>query len=61
MDAPSRNSAVKETLGRLFQLIGGDDIPAARSLLPVLEARLGADDPDVIRATALMSFLEDGI
>lgn len=61
MDAPSRDAAVNHGLRRLFQLIDQEDFGAARSLLPEIEAQLGPDDPEVVRARTLMSFLESEV
>jgi len=58
MDAKSRDDSVEDLLSRLFKLIDKEDFDNARHLLPEVEAKLGADDPDVTRARALMSFLE---
>jgi predicted ATP-binding protein involved in virulence len=61
MDASSRNDSVKALLRRLFALIDHDDFDAARNLLPEVEAQIGADDPELTRARALMSFLESDV
>jgi len=57
MGAESRNPDVKRLVTRLFSLIDKEEFDQARSLLSDVEARLGADDPDVTRARALMVFL----
>jgi predicted ATP-binding protein involved in virulence len=58
MDAKSRNDSVEALLSRLFESIDREDFDSARRLLSEVEARLGADDPEVRRARALMMFLE---
>jgi predicted ATP-binding protein involved in virulence len=61
MDAPSRDAAVHNDLRRLFQLIDQEDFGGARTLLPEIEAQIGPDDPEIVRARTLMSFLESEV
>jgi predicted ATP-binding protein involved in virulence len=61
MDTSSRDDSVKASLQRLFELIGQDDFSAARNLLPEIEGQIGADDPELTRARALMKFLESEV
>jgi predicted ATP-binding protein involved in virulence len=58
MNAEERNGSIDELLRRLFALIDKEDFAGARALLLDVESQLGADDPEVTRARALMSFLE---
>jgi predicted ATP-binding protein involved in virulence len=58
MDAKSRDDSVDNILSRLFKLIDKEDFNHARKLLPEVEGKLGSDDPEVMRARTLMSFLE---
>ncbi|MBV6434643.1 MAG: DNA replication and repair protein RecF [Bryobacteraceae bacterium] len=60
MNAEVRDPNVDSLLARLFSLIDKEDFAGARNVLPEVEARLGADDPEVTRANALMRFLESG-
>ncbi|MCZ2151631.1 MAG: AAA family ATPase [Bryobacterales bacterium] len=60
MNADVRDPDVGVLLARLFSLIDKEDFAGARSVLPEVEARLGADDPEVTRANTLMHFLESG-
>lgn len=57
MDATSRNGAMQDDLRRLFELIDRERFDEARGLLKEVEAQLDSDDPEVVRARALMSFL----
>lgn len=58
MDAPSRNEAVDATAHRLFRLIDDEKFVEAKALLGTMQANLGEAEPDVVRARALMAFLE---
>jgi predicted ATP-binding protein involved in virulence len=58
MDAPRRDPSIEALLKRLFDLIDKEDFQGALELLPDAEAELGADDPELTRARALMTFLE---
>jgi predicted ATP-binding protein involved in virulence len=60
MNADVRDPDVGVLLARLFSLIDKEDFGGARSLLREVEARLGAEDPEVTRANTLMHFLESG-
>jgi predicted ATP-binding protein involved in virulence len=61
MGASSRNQSVEELLAQLFNSIDHEDFDAARHLLSQAESNLGADDPEVTRARALMTFLESPV
>ena len=58
MDAKPRSEAVENLLRRLFKLIDDENFSAAHNVLHEVEAKLGADDPEVTRARTLMTFLE---
>jgi predicted ATP-binding protein involved in virulence len=58
MDAKSRNDKVAKVLSDLAKSIDQDDFEKARNLVRDLEAKLGANDPEVTRANTLMAFLE---
>jgi predicted ATP-binding protein involved in virulence len=58
MDAPSRNEAVDARAHRLFRLIDAEKFGEAKALLNTMQAKLGDAEPDVVRARALMAFLE---
>ena len=58
MDTSSRDDSVGRLLAHLFQLIDEENFDGARVALPVVEALIGADDPEITRARALMAFLE---
>jgi predicted ATP-binding protein involved in virulence len=58
MDAPARDPEVDGHLKRLFHEIDQEDFSAATRLLPDLEGRIGKDDPELVRARALMDFLQ---
>lgn len=60
MGAPARNERVEGMLRDLFDAIDREDFVTARSLLPGVEAEIGEDDPEVLRARTTMSFLEPG-
>jgi predicted ATP-binding protein involved in virulence len=60
MGAPARNERVEGMLRDLFDAIDRDDFDTARALLPGVEAEIGEDDPEVLRARTTMSFLEPG-
>jgi len=61
MSTPSRNDAVQKLLDRLFRSIDAEDFDRARSLLSEVEAQLGSDDPEVVRARSLMTFLQSNV
>ena len=58
MDAPSRNSAFDARAHKLFQLIDAEKFGDANALMSKLARTLGEDEPDVVRARALMAFLK---
>lgn len=57
-DAEPRNKSVKDKLAILFDAIESNDFEQARKLLPVLEAELGEDDPELSAAKSTMAFIE---
>jgi predicted ATP-binding protein involved in virulence len=61
MSTPSRNGAVQKLLDRLFRSIDAEDFDSARNLLSEVEAQLGSDDPEVLRARSLMTFLQSNV
>jgi predicted ATP-binding protein involved in virulence len=61
MGARSRDAAVEELLKRLSQSIDREQFDDARGLLGEVEAKLGPDDPEVMRARTLMTFLESEV
>ena len=61
MAAPSRDEGVNQELSHLFHLIDQENFPAATASLAEVEAELGPEDPEVIRARSLMSFLQSTI
>ncbi len=58
MDAGRRDPGVQGLLTKLFDLIDREDFEGALKVLPEAETQLGADDPELTRARALMTFLE---
>jgi predicted ATP-binding protein involved in virulence len=58
MGAEARDPGIAEKLKKLFHEIDQEDFNAAKQLLPDLEDRIGRDDPELVRARALMDFLE---
>jgi len=58
MGATSRNDSVENLLVRLFKSIDDERFESARQLLSEVEAQIGSDDPEVVRARSLMAFLE---
>jgi hypothetical protein len=57
MSTPARPPEVAERIQVLMRAVEPDP-SAARSQLAALEAELGQDDPDLIRARAMLDFLE---
>jgi predicted ATP-binding protein involved in virulence len=58
MDAKSRNESVESLLRKLFGAIDKEDFNSARNFLNEVEKKLGPGDPEIMRARALMTFLE---
>jgi predicted ATP-binding protein involved in virulence len=58
MDAPSRNAVFDAQAHKLFQLIDAERFRDAKTLMSKIEGKLGEDEPDVVRARALMAFLK---
>jgi predicted ATP-binding protein involved in virulence len=58
MDAPSRNYVVNARAHKLFRLIDAEKFRDAKVLLSKIQTELGEAEPDVVRAKALMAFLE---
>ncbi len=61
MNAKSRDESVQSLLSSLFQFIDKEEFDAARRVLAEVKTKLGPDDPEVIRAQSLMTFLESEI
>lgn len=61
MDAKPRSEPVEALLRNLFALIDKEDFKSAETILRDVEAKLGPDDPEIIRARTLMTFLESKI
>jgi energy-coupling factor transporter ATP-binding protein EcfA2 len=58
MGGLSRNADTQAKLSRIAEFIDNDQLEAAKQALRALEAQLGENDPDVIRASGLIDFLE---
>jgi len=58
MGGGSRNSATEAKLHRLAELVDRGELEHAKEALQSLENQLGENDPDVIRASGLIDFLE---
>ena len=58
MGTRSRDESVEQLLHLLFETIDREDFSAARQLVADAETKIGADDPELTRARALMMFLE---
>jgi predicted ATP-binding protein involved in virulence len=58
MNSSRRNVEVDGFLKDLSELIDKEDIPRARQVLSQVEARLGANDPEVTGANTLINLLE---
>lgn len=58
MDAPSRNSVFDARAHKLFRLIDAEKFRDAKALMLKIQGKLGEDEPDVVRASALMAFLK---
>jgi len=58
MKSSRRNIEIDRLLKQLSELIDREDIGRAREVLSQIEARLGANDPEVTGANTLISLLE---
>jgi predicted ATP-binding protein involved in virulence len=58
MNVSPRNFEIEQLLKSLSELIDQEDIQRAREVLSKIEARLGANDPEVTGATTLINLLE---
>lgn len=58
MGAPVRNRQVDGALKELFSLIDQERFDDARAAIAALETKLGEDEPELIRASSLIRFLE---
>jgi predicted ATP-binding protein involved in virulence len=58
MDSPSRNAVFDARAHKLFQLIDAEKFRDAKALMSKIQGKLGEDEPDVVRARALMAFLK---
>jgi predicted ATP-binding protein involved in virulence len=61
MGASSRDVSVNDLLKRLFKSIDEERFEDARALVSEVEVKLGPDDPEVMRARTLMTFLESEV
>jgi predicted ATP-binding protein involved in virulence len=58
MGAPIRNKTIDAKLRVLFELIDKEDLDQARSKISELEKHLGESEPELTRASSLITFLE---
>ena len=58
--APPQDSELEELLSSFDEAMREEDPNRARAVLAALSTLLGADDPDVLYATAHVTWLEDG-
>lgn len=58
MGVPERNTDVSESLAEVFRLIDDDQFEKARESIQPLAKKLGANEPELTRAQALIKFLE---
>lgn len=58
MGASERNKEIANKLAQLFSLIDNDKFDEAREAMQLLAEKLGADEPELARAQALINFLE---
>lgn len=58
MEAPIRNRKVEQQLNQLFDLIDDEKFTEARTAMTGLRGQLGEHDPELIRASSLLKFLE---
>jgi predicted ATP-binding protein involved in virulence len=61
MDTTSRDVAVEELISNLAAAINREDFLQSRKLLSTLADTIGASDPEVTRAKALLAFLQPGV
>ncbi|MEA5603392.1 AAA family ATPase [Nostoc sp. UHCC 0252] len=54
MDAPSRREDIKESLLELFRLIDAGNVEDARKLRQYLAAKIGANEPEFVKADVLI-------
>jgi predicted ATP-binding protein involved in virulence len=59
MGVPSRNAVTDAQLQELFRTVDAEDFVAARAMIAKIQKTLGNEDPEITRAEALISFLED--
>lgn len=59
MDAPVRNQRYEKLLRHLFVMVDKEDFGRANRRIARLKKTLGEQDPDLIRAQALIHFLQD--
>ncbi|MFN7935177.1 MAG: AAA family ATPase [Bryobacteraceae bacterium] len=60
MDAPQRNPDVALSIQKLFELIDQERFPEANHAIQSIGAKIGADEPELIRARSLIQFLGSG-
>ena len=58
MEAPARNKTVEGELRRLFELIDQEEFDEARAAIEKLATELGYREPELVRASSLIRFLE---
>lgn len=58
MGGRARNAETEEALSQIAELVDQNDLDAAKRELRALQEQLGENDPDVIRASGLIDFLE---
>ena len=58
MGARVRTEAINDQLKKLFELIDKEKLKAARRAISKLREKLGKNDPELTRASALIKFLE---
>ncbi len=58
MGAPIRNDKMEAELRKLFELVDAEDFENARGKISDLEKKLGKDEPELTRASSLITFLE---
>lgn len=58
MSAPVRNKSIEAELRSLFELIDQENFGEARAKITALEKQLGESEPELTRASSLITFLE---
>lgn len=60
MDTPQRDPDVALSIQKLFELIDQERLPEADQAIQSIGARIGDDEPELIRARSLIQFLGSG-